>query len=241
MRRGIAVTASSLARAALTAAGLVIASVAGYGGSVAHSGNFHTVDAGRFYRSAQLGRDDLTEHIQANGIKSILNLRGAHPGQSWYEDELAVSRAARVAHFDYSLSASRTLTASELHDLVGVLRTAPKPILVHCKSGADRSGLVAALYRSALRQEPAAEAAEELSLWYGHFPYLWTSGTKAMDESLQLFLRDSVSRPRGVAPTAARSRIAGALGEVSEIGETLRDAVKRGDWKSAASAFHSMH
>ena len=81
MRLEIAMKVSSLARAALMAAGLVIASVAGYCGSVVYSGNFHTVAAGRFYRSAQLGRDDLTKHIRANAIKSILSLRGGHPGQ----------------------------------------------------------------------------------------------------------------------------------------------------------------
>jgi protein tyrosine/serine phosphatase len=58
-----------------------------------------------------------------------------------------------------------------------VLRDAPKPILVHFKSGADRTGCVATLYRYAMAGENAEAAACELSLRYGHFPYLTSKNT----------------------------------------------------------------
>ena len=63
-------------------------------------------------------------------------------------------------------------------------------MLVHCKSGADRSGLVSALFRLVEERAPPAEADQELSLVYGHFPYL-TSKTVAMDESFWAFVRRS--------------------------------------------------
>ena len=62
-----------------------------------------------------------------------------------------------------------------------LLRSAPKPVLIHCQSGADRSGLVAALYEYTIAARPLEEAQEQLSLLFGHFPYLW-SRTGAMDE-----------------------------------------------------------
>jgi protein tyrosine phosphatase (PTP) superfamily phosphohydrolase (DUF442 family) len=235
MHVGIPLKVSSLARAVLVAGGLLAGSLASYCGVVVYTGNFHTVDAGRFYRSAQLGRDELAKQIRANGIKAIVNLRGAHPGQSWYDDEIAVSRAAGVVHHDYPLSANRALTPAETRDIVEILRTAPMPILVHCKSGADRSGLVAALYRSALRHQSPREAAQELSLWYGHVPFLW-SGTKAMDETFQVFVRNPVH----VGRASEHPSIVAALAQLAEAAESLYDAAKADNWAGADAALRSM-
>lgn len=38
------------------------------------------------------------------------------------------------------------LTSAQITELLGIIRDGPKPLLVHCKSGADRAGLVLALY-----------------------------------------------------------------------------------------------
>src|SRR5947209_4291769 len=72
--------------------------------------------------------------------------------------------------------------------ILDIVRGAPKPLLIHCKSGADRTGLVAALYRYAEGGASAAEADRELSLAYGHFPYL-TSRSGAMDDSFWAYVR----------------------------------------------------
>jgi protein tyrosine/serine phosphatase len=61
-------------------------------------------------------------------------------------------------------------------------------VLIHCQSGADRTGLVAAIYEYAVAARPAEEAEEQLSLRYGHVPYLW-SRTGAMDRSFEIFVR----------------------------------------------------
>jgi len=42
------------------------------------------------------------------------------------------------------------------------------PALLHCKSGADRAGLMAALWLLIHRQRPVAEAARQLSFKYLH-------------------------------------------------------------------------
>jgi protein tyrosine/serine phosphatase len=41
-------------------------------------------------------------------------------------------------------------------------------MLMHCKSGADRSGLMSALYRICREQVPVEQARKALSLRYGH-------------------------------------------------------------------------
>jgi protein tyrosine/serine phosphatase len=47
-----------------------------YLGCVILSGNFHTVVAGEFYRSAQLTPQRLETYQQLYGIRTIVNLRG---------------------------------------------------------------------------------------------------------------------------------------------------------------------
>ena len=167
--------------------GLLAASIGGYWGVLQYEGNLHTVSAGVLYRSAQLSGDEIKAAVGEYGIKSVLNLRGAHKGESWYDDEMAAAGALGLAHFDYPLSAKRFVTNQQIEDILGILRQAPKPLLIHCKSGADRAGLVAALYRYSDTGASAAQADQELSLVYGHFPYL-TSRSVAMDNSFWAFV-----------------------------------------------------
>lgn len=171
----------------VVAIGLSAASVGSYWGLIQYQGNFHAVADGVVYRSAQLDKGELNSVVRDHGIRAILNLRGAHPGEAWYDDEVAVSQDLGVAHYDYGLSAHRFVTDEQIAQLLGVIRQAPKPLLVHCKSGADRAGLVSALYRFAEEGVSADEADRQLSLVYGHFPYV-TSRSRAMDDSFWAFV-----------------------------------------------------
>ncbi len=168
-------------------AGLIAATIGGYWGVLQYEGNLHAVSAGVLYRSAQLGKNDTRWAVREYAIKSVLNLRGAHAGQSWYDDEVAAAGELGLAHFDYPLSSKRFVTSQQIEEILDIVRKAPKPLLIHCKSGADRTGLVAALYRFSETGASAAEADRELSLVYGHFPYL-TSRTGAMDDSFWAFV-----------------------------------------------------
>src|SRR5438128_6914764 len=54
--------------------------------------NFHIVIPGCVYRSGQLSSESLAERADREGICSVINLRGANPGQTWYNQECAVAR-----------------------------------------------------------------------------------------------------------------------------------------------------
>lgn len=133
-------------------------------------GNFHPVTEGEAYRSAQLNGSRLEKYIRRHNIRSVLNLQGRHAGEDWYEDELAVCARLQVAHYDVALSASHEPTATQVQELVTIFRNAQRPILLHCQAGADRSGLVAAMWKVVVDGESKAEAGKQLTFWYGHFP-----------------------------------------------------------------------
>jgi protein tyrosine/serine phosphatase len=145
--------------------------------------NFHTVSAGRVYRSAQMDADSLEKIVREHGIKTIINLRGAPSRESWYSVETNTARELGVQHYDFSLSASREVRDDEMDQILATIRTAPKPALIHCKSGSDRTGLVGALYLYSVEGQTARSADRQLNPFYGHIPFLFWRGSAAMDRS----------------------------------------------------------
>lgn len=144
-------------------------------------GNFHTVVAGELYRSAQLDARDIPRLQETYGIRTIINLRGAGTSD-WYRQEVAASQAAGIRHLDFPLSAGRELTQEQVEGLIALMREAPKPILVHCQGGADRSGIAAALYLGAIAKAGEYAAEWQLTPYYGHIPLPFMRAW-AMDET----------------------------------------------------------
>lgn len=153
-----------------------------YIGILLLSGNFHEVLPGQYYRSAQLSGARLAAEIDRYGIKTVINLRGEHGGTGWYDDEVAASEGHGATHVDFGFSARKDLTPEKMQALVALLKTAEQPVLVHCLSGADRTGLASVIFLQQVAGVAEDEAEWQLSPLYGHFnlPFLATS---AMDDS----------------------------------------------------------
>lgn len=147
------------------------------------TGNFHEVVPGELFRSAQLSAEDLVTHASAEGIRSVINLRGENRGESWYDSEVAVSRELGLVHLDFRMSAGRPLSRNEAAQLIAMMRAAPKPLLIHCRAGADRSGLAASLYLAAIDGAGEERSEAQLSFRFGHIGIPWLSETYAMDET----------------------------------------------------------
>lgn len=157
-------------RALCLLAGALLLSVGGYLGYLQISGNFSVVIPGEVYRSAQLTPDTIRLHAQHEGIKSILNLRGQRIGSAWYDSEAKAAKDSDIVLFDFMMSDKKELNQERVKQLVEVMRSAPKPLLIHCKAGADRTGLAAALYLAVITHQDEALAEKQLSLYYGHIP-----------------------------------------------------------------------
>ncbi|RLB21151.1 MAG: hypothetical protein DRG76_09645 [Deltaproteobacteria bacterium] len=67
-------------------------------------GNFHAVEEGILYRSAQLDKDELVKYIDKYQIKSILNLRGKKQASKWYKEEAQVAKQKGVKVLFFHLS-----------------------------------------------------------------------------------------------------------------------------------------
>ena len=143
-------------------------------------GNFGVVDPGLVYRSAQ-PKGNLPGLIRAYRLASILNLRGGSFTDPWYASEVRLTRENSVVFFDLPLGATRRPTRRELILLLDLLQRAPYPLLIHCKSGSDRTGLAAALYLVSQRGVPPDQALSAFSLHYGHFAL---GGTEHLHEPL---------------------------------------------------------
>lgn len=147
-------------------------------------GNFHQVVAGELYRSGQPTAERIAQYVHEKGIKTIINLRGSNPKVPWYEAEVAESARLGVTHIDFAMSAKRELTYAQAGELLQLLRNAPKPILIHCEGGADRTGLASALYLAGIKRSGEESAESQMSLRFGHIalPFL---GAYAMDRTFE--------------------------------------------------------
>ncbi len=178
-------------RPALALAASIITLLLGVGVYVADllaTDNFHAVDPGELYRSGQMNPETLKNTIRRWGIQCVFNLRG-DGNSDWYRGETNVLESMGVPHHDFALSAGRRLGVAEMDSIVQALKAAPKPILIHCNGGADRSALVSALYCYSILEEPASQADRQLTPFYGHIPYFHWRYSVAMDESFALYVQ----------------------------------------------------
>lgn len=147
------------------------------------TGNFHEVLPGELYRSSQPTAADVTDYATRYGIRTIVNLRGSAVEAPWYREEVAADGALGVRHIDFRMSAYRALTLKEARQLIALLRDAPKPILIHCKSGADRTGLASVIYLNQVAGKSEETAERQLSIVFGHLSIPFLSPAYAMDET----------------------------------------------------------
>jgi len=130
--------------------------------------NSHTVLAGRVYRSAQPSAADVEREVREHGIRTVVNLRGCCFPLPWYMEESRATQALDVAQEDVCFSAGRLPSLPQLRRYLEVLDRAEYPLLLHCRRGADRTGLAAAIVLLLQSDQTFNSARKQLGLRHGH-------------------------------------------------------------------------
>lgn len=128
--------------------------------------NFHWIEPGKMARANQPSPQQIARYAQL-GFKTIINLRGTHDtGYLALEREACAQNGivlenARM-HSREPPSVQQILGAKALFERIAY------PALLHCKSGADRAGVMSVLYKHFAMGAPIADAVEQLRFKYLH-------------------------------------------------------------------------
>lgn len=101
------------------------------------------------------------------GIKTIINLRGPRADGGWRLEAEACATYG-LTLMDFTARSRAAPDKQMLHAAEALFTEMNLPAMMHCKSGADRAGLMAALYLLIVEKRPAREAAKQLAWKYGH-------------------------------------------------------------------------
>lgn len=128
--------------------------------------------------------------LKKRGLRTVVNLRGASDRGAWLLEKRACE-ACGVELIDLDMASRKPPKADKVDQLFDILVAAEKPMLIHCKSGADRAGLAAALYLMRFESVPVEQASRQLSLRFLHVRQAQTGVLDAFLEEYQAANRDN--------------------------------------------------
>ena len=128
--------------------------------------NLHQISP-EMWRSNQPSPKHIRDHVAERGIRTILNLRGESP-KGYYLLEKEACEKYGVTLINYRMYSRDTPSVEAVVGARDLFESISYPALMHCKSGADRAGIMAVLYMHFRQGLPISEAISQLSLKYLH-------------------------------------------------------------------------
>lgn len=128
--------------------------------------NLHQI-SDEMWRANQPNPRQVAEHARVRGIKTILNLRG-DSSKGYYLLEKEACEAAGIELIDFRVYSRDMPTVERIFEAKELFEKIEYPALMHCKSGADRAGLMSVLYMIFRMKEPVRVAKQQLSKKYLH-------------------------------------------------------------------------
>lgn len=125
------------------------------------------------------------------GIKTVLNLRGVKQ-QPHYLFEVESTDKLGLTLITVPMSARQAPKKDRMLSLLDTFATIERPFLMHCKSGADRTGLAAAIYLMVQEGQPLAIAQQQLSFRYLH---IRRTQTGILDHFLDVYATRAAQSP----------------------------------------------
>lgn len=178
-----------------------------------HSKRLRTVEAGKVYRCGQLTEAGFEAAVRELGIRTVLNLQDDYPDPDiWHdyldrstvkESEVCRRLGVRYAWIGPDLvhptlaSQQRPVAIDQFLELMD--NPDVYPVLIHCKAGLHRTGLMSAIYRMEYQGWSHADAYRELKA-HGFGEWAGTRANNYIDQYLFRY------RPRDPRPALALSR-----------------------------------
>jgi len=101
------------------------------------------------------------------GIKTVINLRGG-TGTSFHQLERDACERVGIRFENFTVTSRGAPTLAQVRGAKALFESIAYPALMHCKSGADRVGLMSVLYLHFRKGEPVDKALRMLSWRFGH-------------------------------------------------------------------------
>lgn len=158
--------------------------------------NTHEVADGKLWRTYQPSPADL-KRWKERGVKTVVNLRGDRPSGFYFlEEDACQSLGLEFVTFRVY---SRDAPSKEiLHGARELFQRISYPAIMHCKSGADRAGLMATLFLFFQEGVPLDKAMDQLSFRYGHVKQ---GKTGVIDYALQQYLDYACANQKSLSST----------------------------------------
>jgi protein tyrosine/serine phosphatase len=151
--------------------------------------NRHKIAPG-VWRSAQPSPGQIAGFAR-KGIKTIVNLRGERDCGS-YRLQVEACRRHGIKLVNFTLRSRMVPPVEVIHEARKLFNELEYPILFHCKSGADRAGLMSAFFMYMKEGQPIEQAVKQLSLKFGH---IRQSETGVLDYFFERYMADNDAEP----------------------------------------------
>lgn len=113
------------------------------------------------------------EKYKRMGIRTVITLRGEEKYSHYlFEKESCEKLGLTLEHV--KLWARMALKRARILHLIDTMRHAERPMMFHCKSGADRAGFASAVYLMVFEGVPVEQARKQLGLKYVHLEFTKT-------------------------------------------------------------------
>lgn len=126
------------------------------------------------------------------GVKTIVNLRGGFDG-SFYALEKDACERLGLTMVDFVITSREVPSRERVLGAKEMFQNIEYPALIHCKSGADRAGIMSVFYRHFKLGHPIREAMNELGLRTLH---MRAGKTGVLDYVFERYLADA--EPQGI-------------------------------------------
>ncbi len=133
--------------------------------------NFHKVNQ-NIYRSNMPTPSRIKKYNEL-GIKTIINLRGIRRDGGWLLENEACKKY-NIKLIDFRARSRAAPEKEMIFAAEKLFKSIKYPALIHCKSGADRAGIMCALYMLIYEQKHPYIANKQLSWKYLHLKWAKT-------------------------------------------------------------------